>query len=188
MLKSAPSSLFGGKSVALTLACVLCAVLSSGAQVSGAEDVNSILRQIKSESTRGSVPEPTPQAASDKKTSRPQSSKSRPRQPPTRQPEPETFSGPIWGPKDKLPKQIRGHGLAGDFVIAGQFDGCVELLAAEDNTNPFPRRFIIANKHLDLPDYHFIPFDQRETLTIPRSKPLVFLEKTSLAYYYVHMH
>jgi hypothetical protein len=180
--------MFGGNSMALTTACALCAVLFSVVQVSGAEDVDSILRQIKSESTRRAVSEPTPQAATVKKTSRPQSSKPKPRQPPARQPEPETFSGPIWGPKDKLPKQIRGHGLAGDFVIAGQFDGCVELLAAEDNTNPFPRRFIIANKHLDLPDYHFIPFDQREILTIPRSNPLIFLEKTSLAYYYVHMH
>lgn len=94
---------------------------------------------------------------------------------------------PIHGPKDKLPKQIRGHGVAGRFVIAGQFDGCVELLALEDNMNPFARRFIVANKRLDAPDYHYIPFDERETLTIPRSNPLIFLEKTSLAYYYVHM-
>lgn len=189
MLKSVPSSSFRGESMASALACALCTVLCSGFQLSGAENVESILQQIKSESSRGPVPQPIPQAATVKKTARPQSSKSKPRQTQARQPEPETFSGPIWGPKDKLPKQIRGHGLAGRFVVAGQFEGLLLLEAEEDNLNPFCRRFVVANKTLNLPDpYHIIPFDQREVLTVPRSNPLVFLKKTSLAYYYVHMH
>ncbi|MBJ7391864.1 MAG: hypothetical protein JHC85_09870 [Chthoniobacterales bacterium] len=191
VLESSSDPSFGsGKPMAMVLVGALCAALCSVTQVSGADDVDAILRQIKSESTQGPAPQPAPPAATVKKTERQQSSKAKTRQSkPQQQPSIETFSGPIWGPKDKLPKQIRGHGLAGRFVVAGQFEGQLLLEAEEDNMNPFCRRFVVANKTLNLPDpYYTVPFDQREVLTIPRSNPLVFLKKTSFAYYYVHMH
>ena len=190
ILESASALLFGGGNPAyLVLVGALCAFLWWGTRVSAAEGVDTILRQIKSQSTQGLDPQPEPQAATVKKIARPRSYKSKPRQSQARQPRPETFFGPIWGPKEKLPKQIRGHGLAGSSVVAGQFDGYLLLEAEADNMNPFCRRFVVANRSLNLPDpFHYIPPDQRQVLEIPRSNLLVFLEKTSLAYCYVHMH
>lgn len=174
----------------LTIVSCLCAAICwSGRVLLAADDVEAILQQIKSESTHRPAPQPASPDAAIEKTARSQPSKAESRQPkPQQQPKQETFSGPVWGPKDKLPKEINGHGLAGTFVIAGQFQGSMMLEAAEDNLNPFCRTFVVSNKRLDLPDNYVIPPSQRETLTIPRNRPLILLEKGPLAYYYVHMH
>lgn len=173
------------------LALVFCATLFLGPVLSalGADGVDDILRQIKAESSGSAAAKPAPESAKPKpRPQGPVTKKKKQPKPSSTQPQQQTFSGPIWGPKDKLPKNIRGHGLAGNFVVAGTFDGCLLLEAEVDNLNPFCRRFVVANRQLDLPPYHYIPPEQRQVISIPRNRPLIFLEKTSLAYYYVHMH
>jgi len=179
------------------LSAVICFLLApSVSPLRAADEVGEILKQIKGEKSGAIKPDkpssPTSASqASPRKNPKPQQASEKPEHQSANsarsQPKPTPFAMPIHGPKDKLPKQIRGHGLAGTFVIAGQFQGCLKLEALEDNTNPFCRTFIVANKRLNLPDDYFIPTHKRETLTISRSNPLIFLEKTSLAYYYVHM-
>jgi hypothetical protein len=172
----------------LSLVIYAVLLLVPGSPARGADEVGDILRQIKAENTgsaalkpapESSKPKPRPQLPSTKKKSQPQPSSAQPQQ--------QTFSGPIWGPKDKLPKQFVGHGLAGDFVIVGHFEGCVMLEAAADRGNIFCRTFVISNASIDLPEFHILPIDDRRPLTIPRSKPLIFERKSSLAYYHVRM-
>ena len=64
ILESASALLFGGGNPAyLVLVGALCAFLWWGTRVSAAEGVDTILRQIKSQSTQGLDPQPEPQAA-----------------------------------------------------------------------------------------------------------------------------
>lgn len=92
----------------------------------------------------------------------------------------------IWGPRDKLPKDIAGQEVAGDFVLNGEYAGGGEMLIpAEDIANPFARTFIVANvssgfargTYLDLPD--------RTPIHIPRSNPLIFVGRGDLIGSYV---
>lgn len=176
---------------------VICVLLAlTIAPLHAADEVGEILRQIKAEKSSAVKPDKPSAPASSSQTSprkkpKPQQASEKPKRQSANtarsQPKPAPFAMPIHGPKDKLPKQVAGHGLAGDFVITGHFEGCVSLMAAADRGNPFSRTFVISNASMDLPEYHVLPSDQWRPLTIPRSKPLIFERKSSLAYYYVRM-
>lgn len=82
-------------------------------------------------------------------------------------------SRPVWRPKDKLPKEIQGHGVAGRFAIQGStIDSLVILVPAEDADNPFARQFWIMNRTFAGGPNVLVPIGQKEIIQIPASNPL----------------
>jgi hypothetical protein len=83
-------------------------------------------------------------------------------------------SRPVWRPKDKLPKEIQGHGVAGRFAIQGStIDSLVILVPAEDADNPFARQFWITNRTFPGGPNVLVPIGQKEIIQIPASNPLI---------------
>jgi hypothetical protein len=81
---------------------------------------------------------------------------------------------PIWSPTDKLPKEVRGHGLAGNFAIQGSSsDGSIILVPADDANNPFARQFWIVNRSFSGGPNVLVPLGQRRIIQVPSSHPLI---------------
>lgn len=133
-----------------------------------ADDISSILKQIKSEQAGAvSKPKPAPYSPPKKKKSRSSDSSA------AKSPEPKI---PIWNPKDKLPKDVTGHYLAGDFVIQGEdLSGCATIIPLQDAMNPFARQFNVVNMSTGMVPGTLIPIGRREMVRVSRSRPLVFI-------------
>ena len=90
---------------------------------------------------------------------------------------PQQPSIPIWNPRDKLPKDITGHGVAGNFAIEGSSsDGTLVLVPAEDADSPFARQFWVVNRMFagGQPNI-LVPIGQRQLVQVPKYQPLIFL-------------
>lgn len=86
--------------------------------------------------------------------------------------------GHIFGPKDKLPKEITGQRVAGNFAVIGEYaDGGEMLVPAEDTMNPFARQFIIVNKTSGFERGTTVDVSQRQMIHVPRSEALVFISR-----------
>jgi hypothetical protein len=140
-----------------------------------AEDISAILKQIKAERS-GQVPKPTPapytppkKKEQKKKSSANSGSSSKPKRP-------SAPSVPIWSPRDKLPKDVTGHYLAGTFAVQGEdISGCATLIPVQDANNPFARQFNVVNMSTGLAPGTLVPIGRRQMVTVPRSRPLVFI-------------
>ena len=147
-----------------SLLCAASVIVFVGSAVA-ADDLSSILKQIKSERT-GSVSKPKASAATapkKKKSSSSAKSASEPRI-------------PIWSPRDKLPKDIAGNYLAGDFVVQGEdLSGCATIIPLQDANNPFARQFNVVNMSTGLVPGTLVPIGRREMVRVSRSRPLVFI-------------
>ena len=87
----------------------------------------------------------------------------------------------IWGPRDKLPKDVAGQGVAGDFVLMGEYVEGGEMLApAEDIMNPFARTFIVVNVSSGFPRGTYLDLSGRTLIHVPRSTPLIFIGRGGL--------
>jgi len=87
---------------------------------------------------------------------------------------PKKNSRPVWSPRDKLPKEIQGHGVAGRFAIQGStIDSLVILVPAEDADNPFARQFWIMNRTYAGGPSVLVPIGQKEIIQIPANNPLI---------------
>ena len=83
---------------------------------------------------------------------------------------------PLWSPKDKLPKEVSGHRLAGNFAIQGSSsDGSVILVPAEDADNAFARQFWVVNRSFSGGPNVLVPLGQREIIQVPKSRSLIFI-------------
>ena len=87
----------------------------------------------------------------------------------------------IYSPTDKLPKDIAGKGVAGDFLLIGtDMQGRLQLIAQADRMNPFPRRFTITNDGIrDNPGVVLLIRDYRP-VSVPRKAPIILLGRDSL--------
>jgi len=141
-----------------------------------AEDISGILKQIKAERT-GQMPKPTPapktpppkKQEQKKKSSASSGASAKAKQP-------SAPKVPIWSPRDKLPKDVTGHYLAGTFVVQGEdVSGCAVLIPAQDANNPFARQFNVVNMSTGLAPGTLVPIGRREMVTVSRSRPLVFI-------------
>jgi hypothetical protein len=83
----------------------------------------------------------------------------------------------IWKPNDKLPKDIAGQGVAGDFAFYGTTsDNNPIFVPAESASSPFARQFWLVNATEDkLPPNTVVPFDQRAIVKFSSKKPLIFV-------------
>jgi hypothetical protein len=82
----------------------------------------------------------------------------------------------VWNPRDKLPKDVTGQGVAGNFVVYGSnTEGCIILIPAEDASNPFARQYWIVNRAYNGGPNALVPMGQRELIQIPRNQPLIFI-------------
>jgi len=156
-----------------------------------AEEVGLILKQIKQEKASGvaapkaptfSVPNALQTSTAPARTY--QSTPPRPRAAHLA-PKPARPSVKIWRPKDKLPKNVVGHGVAGRFAVEGHYEGRVCLVPLEDRANPFARHFVVVNRSLNLPDFHVLPVPEREIVEISEDRPLIFENRGIMGYYYV---
>ena len=133
-----------------------------------ADDITSILNKIESSKSVPTIPTKAiaePQKSSARNSSSTNTS-SKPRQPQI----------PLWLPKDKLPKDIAGHGLYENFVVRGEdITGGAEIIAAEDAANPFARVFTIVNISSGMAPGTLVPISQRRLVNIPKNKPLIFV-------------
>lgn len=156
------------KHLALLVALVVGPVANHGL---AAEDISAILKQIKAERT-GQLPKPTPiqtKQEQKKKSSASSGASSKAKQP-------SAPKVPIWSPRDKLPKDVTGHYLAGTFVVQGEdLSGCATLIPAQDANNPFARQFNVVNMSTGLVPGTLVPIGRREMVTVSRSRPLVFI-------------
>jgi hypothetical protein len=90
---------------------------------------------------------------------------------------PQRPSIPVWNPRDKLPKDITGHGVAGNFAIEGSSsDGTLVLVPAEDADSPFARQFWVVNRMFagGQPNI-LVPIGQRQLVQVPKNQPLIFI-------------
>ena len=82
----------------------------------------------------------------------------------------------VYRPKDNLPKNVTGSGVAGDFLITGEDAlGGATIIAAEDALNPFARIFIIKNASSGHPPGTVLPIESRRSITISSENPLLFI-------------
>lgn len=133
-----------------------------------ADDITSILNKI--ESTKSVPTIPTKSVGETKKSTGKNSSTS------NNSSKPRQTQIPLWLPKDKLPKDVAGHGLYGNFVVRGEdITGGAEIIAAEDAANPFARVFTIVNLSSGMAPGTLVPISQRRLVQIPKSKPLIFI-------------
>jgi hypothetical protein len=149
-----------------------------------ADDISAILNQIQTESsgqknttiektltstpTTPSTPKKKKQTATTKKSDTQAKVAEKPAAPRI----------PVWGPTDKLPKNVTGQGVAGDFVCRGEdINGGIELIAASDASNPFARVFVVVNLTSDLPSGTFSPIGRRQLVRVPLNRPLIFIGK-----------
>ena len=142
-----------------------CYLLSTA---QAADDITSILNKIESTKSVPTIPSKSvgETKKSTGKSSSTSNNSSKPRQPQI----------PLWLPKDKLPKDIAGHGLYGNFVVRGEdITGGAEIIAAEDAANPFARVFTIVNLSSGMAPGTLVPISQRRLVQIPKTKPLIFV-------------
>jgi hypothetical protein len=174
-------------------AALVLMFLTTFRAVSG--DVDSILEQIKQEKSSAQTQQRTPTVqvpAAVSTTTSPTRNEATP--PPMTTPARQVQTKParlipsqIWSPKDKLPKNVEGHGVAGKFAIEGQYEGRLCLVPLQDKANPFARHFVVVNRSLNLPEYHVLPIPEREVVEIPRDAPLIIERKGIMGYYYVRV-
>ena len=142
-----------------------CYLLSTA---QAADDITSILNKIESTKSVPTIPSKSvgETKKSTGKSSSTSNNSSKPRQPQI----------PLWLPKDKVPKDIAGHGLYGNFVVRGEdITGGAEIIAAEDAANPFARVFTIVNLSSGMAPGSLVPISQRRLVQIPKTKPLIFV-------------
>ena len=94
-----------------------------------------------------------------------------------------TPSVQIWGPKDRLPRNIAGQLLAGDFKVLGQSLNGHAVLAADDGI--FGRTFEVDNLSSGLAPGDNFPSGQMPRLKFTRSNLLIFIERGILGFYTV---
>ena len=170
------------------LACMLVLTHAYG------EDVNDILNQISSEKEAKKqsavnstaiqpvkAPEPTEKRQKPKtETPKPKPKKvvEQPKQQPVAPEAPRII---VYRAKDKLPKDIAGAGVAGDFFVMGEdpFGGAT-IIAAEDAMNPFARSFIIKNVSSGYPRSTVLPINDRKLIHVSPERPLILIGRGSL--------
>ena len=152
------------------LKAVLGVSLISISSAGAADDVDSILKQISGESSGGG-------RTGGKNTSLKKSSSSDAET--TSHKKSSQASAPtikVWNPKDKLPQDISGQGVAGNFAIIGEYvDGGAILVPGEDAMNPFARQYILSNVSSGFPRGTHLDFSQRKLITISMNRPLIFV-------------
>ena len=161
----------------LILVTVLALALTEAAfpELRAADEISSILDQIKTEKISAKPAEGPATSATvhAEKPSSPPSKISTGKSASTKHSAP-TIK--IWAPGDKLPKDIAGQGVAGVFVVKSEhINGGATIVAAEESINPFAREFTIVNITTGLPRGTYIPIGRRETITISKAAPLIFI-------------
>ena len=86
-------------------------------------------------------------------------------------------------PKDRLPDNIAGQLLIGDFKVLGASINGHALIVAEDGL--FGRSFEVDNLNTGLAPGQSYPNGQEPRLRFTRNDPLVFIERGVLGYYTV---
>ena len=194
-----PKSMKPSKALLLTL---VTSIMSINTPVR-ASDVDDILKEINGDSKKSSSSESSSTGSSSsqnttlKRTSSdsegvgssslPSSEAPKPKkkavvkQAAPRPQAPQQPSITVWNPRDKLPKDVTGQGVAGNFVIYGSSsDGNVILIPAEDASNPFARQYWIVNRAYNGGPDALVPMGQRELIQIPRNQPLIFVGRGPL--------
>jgi hypothetical protein len=144
---------------------------SESSSTSSSSSQNTTLKRTSSDSEGGGyssssssdAPKPKKKAVVKQAAPRPQA----PQQP----------SITVWNPRDKLPKDVSGQGVAGNFVIQGSSsEGTLILVPAEDADNPFARQYWVVNRNYagGSPNV-LVPMGQREMVQVSPSQPLIFI-------------
>lgn len=176
------------KFVILIIACALVIVSAFG------EDVSDILNQISSEKetkkqTTVNSTAIQPVKASETTEKRKEPKKDAPKakekkvveQPKQQSVAPQAPRIIVYRPKDKLPKDVAGSGVAGDFLVSGEDPlGGASIIAAEDAMNPFARSFIIKNVSSGYSPGTVLPLENRKLIHISPQKPLIFIGRGML--------
>jgi hypothetical protein len=146
---------------------------SSSTSASGGQNTTLKRTSPQSESSASYSSSSSSQPAS---TPKPRKTVAREYSPP-RQQAPQRPSIPVWNPRDKLPKEVTGQGVAGNFVIQGSSsEGTLILIPAEDADNPFARQFWVVNRTFagGSPNV-LVPMGQRQLVQVPANNPLIFI-------------
>ena len=178
-------------SFSIFLLCVLCILFTRHAH---GQDVSDILNQISSEketkkqTTVNSTaiqpvkaPEPTEKRKETKKEATKAKTKKVVEQSKQQAAAPQVPRVIVYRPKDKLPKDVAGSCVAGDFLVSGEgVLGGASIIAAEDAMNPFARSFIIKNVSRGYSPGTVLPLENRKLIHISPQRPLVFMGRGML--------
>jgi hypothetical protein len=153
------------------------------------QEITEILRQISEEkSGKTSEKKNTSAAAEPTPKKKAQPKKSQAAKPKVQAVQPPVAPAPRWivyGPKDKLPKNLEGCAVAGNFIIIGEdVFGGAELVPA-DTSLLFARRFIVKNFSSGYAPGTILHPDQYRKVHVPRERPLVFLGRDFLPGHYL---
>jgi len=82
----------------------------------------------------------------------------------------------IWKPSDKLPNDIAGQGVAGDFAVMGEArEGGAILVPGDGGLNPFARQFIVTNLSSGMAPGTIVPVYWRKHVQVSTDRPLIFI-------------
>ena len=91
-----------------------------------------------------------------------------------------------WLPKDRLPGNIAGQYLIGDFVVFGESpNGHAQLVALADKGGVFTRTFEVENSSSGLSPGQIYPSGKEPRISFTRENPLIFTRSGVLGYYMV---
>ena len=148
---------------------VLLACLIAGTMQ--AQDVSSILTHIQSDQASGvpssqSIPPPTIPRHDTRQRKQGASIATSP------------GGSEFFHPKDRLPGNIAGKFLIGEFCVLGEYiDGGAVIYAVEDDGKGFIRQFVVKNASSGLAPGNYYPEGQKPRVRYTRSNPLVFTGK-----------
>lgn len=151
---------------------------------SRSEDISEIIRQISEETsgktskykTTSVAAEPTPKRTAEPKISPSTNPKAQVIHPVVVPPP----SWVIYGPKDRMPKNLEGCAVAGDFLLIGEDISGGALLVASDSSLFFARKFIVKNSSSGCAPGNTIPFQQYRKIRVPTERPLLFIGRGPL--------
>jgi hypothetical protein len=144
-----------------------------------ADDINTILQQINSE-TSGGQNTALRKTADEPSTPRKKKSsvKKRTENAATQSQVPQIM---VWNPDDKLPNEIAGQGVAGDFAVMGEApEGGAILVPGNGGMNPFARQFIVTNLSSGMPSGKIIPVYWRKHVQVSADRPLIFIGRGAM--------
>jgi hypothetical protein len=154
------------------------------------QEITEILRQI-SEEKSGKTTEKKNTTAETEKSAQKKSEpkKSKPAKPTAQAVQSPTAPAPrliLYGPKDKLPNNLAGCAVVGDFMLIGEdLNGGAKLVPFSDANLLFPRQFIVKNLRSRYTPGTILYPSQYRKIRVPRERPLLFIGRDGVPGHYL---
>jgi hypothetical protein len=145
-----------------------------------ADDINSILQQINSE-TSGGQNTALRKTADQTQIPKKKKASAQKKKQDVEEVQEQVTQIKIWNPDDKLPKDIAGQGVAGDFAVMGEAPtGGAVLVPGNGGMNPFARQFIVTNLSSGMAAGTIVPVYWRKHVQVSADRPLIIIGRGAM--------